>query len=67
MVTRLWLTSDDMNVLIVDYGMGNIGSVRRAIQVAGGVPLVTGDPADIERAVKSFCLALARFQTECRL
>lgn len=41
-----------MNVLIVDYGMGNIGSVRRAIQVAGGVPLVTEDPADIEKASK---------------
>ena len=35
--------------------------MRRAIQVAGGVPLVTGDPADIERASKSFLPGVGAF------
>lgn len=41
-----------MNVLIVDYGMGNIGSVRRIIQECGGNPIVTRYPEDIDKASK---------------
>ena len=35
---------------IVDYGMGNLRSVAKAIEHLGGRPLVTSDPADLGRA-----------------
>jgi glutamine amidotransferase len=41
-----------MNVLIVDYGMGNIGSVRRVIQECGANPIITQYPEDIDKANK---------------
>ena len=39
-------------VIIVDYGMGNLHSVNKAILAVGGTPVVTGDPALIARAEK---------------
>lgn len=36
--------------VIVDYGMGNLRSVAKAIEHLGGKPLVTSDPADLELA-----------------
>lgn len=39
-----------MTVLVVDYGMGNIASARRAIEECGGRVLVSEDPADIRTA-----------------
>lgn len=38
------------NVVIVDYGMGNVDSVKRAIEECGGNPLVTRRPLDFEKA-----------------
>jgi glutamine amidotransferase len=35
---------------IVDYGMGNLDSVARAVEECGGSPTVTSDPHDLERA-----------------
>jgi glutamine amidotransferase len=37
-------------VAVVDYGMGNLDSVARAIDECGGRPLVTSDPRELERA-----------------
>ncbi|MEY2426650.1 MAG: imidazole glycerol-phosphate synthase subunit HisH [Actinomycetota bacterium] len=37
-------------VAIVDYGMGNLDSVRRAVEECGGRAIVSGDAADIEAA-----------------
>lgn len=34
-------------IAIIDYGAGNLRSVSRAIEVAGGNPLVTSHPEDI--------------------
>ena len=34
-------------VAVVDYGMGNLDSVRRALEVCGATVLVTRDPADL--------------------
>ena len=33
-------------VLVIDYGMGNLGSVRRALEECGAEVLVSDDPAD---------------------
>jgi len=37
-------------VAVVDYGMGNLDSVRRAFEVLGATVRVTGDPADLAGA-----------------
>ncbi|WP_157670897.1 imidazole glycerol phosphate synthase subunit HisH [Chitinibacter sp. GC72] len=39
-----------MKVLIVDYGMGNLASVARAIEVAGGRAMISLSPMDIKKA-----------------
>jgi imidazole glycerol-phosphate synthase subunit HisH len=56
-----------MTVLIVDYGMGNIASARRAIEECGGRVIVSADPADLANAdrvvvpgVGAFPLAMQR-------
>ena len=33
-----------MSIAILDYGMGNLRSVQRALQRVGARPEVTGDP-----------------------
>ena len=37
-------------IAVLDYGSGNLHSVARAIAAVGGAPVVTGDPAAVERA-----------------
>lgn len=37
-------------VAVVDYGMCNLDSVRRALEECGAEPYVTDDPADLRRA-----------------
>lgn len=39
-----------MNVLVINYGMGNLGSVRRAFEECGATVLVSEDPADLAEA-----------------
>lgn len=41
-----------MNVGIINYGMGNIGSVAKAVSMLGANPIVLEEPADMERADK---------------
>ncbi len=37
-------------IAIVDYGAGNLHSVTRAVEKAGGIPLITDDPEDLTKA-----------------
>ena len=39
-----------MRTLIIDYGMSNLGSIRRAVEECGFDPLVSEDPRDISVA-----------------
>jgi imidazole glycerol-phosphate synthase subunit HisH len=39
-----------VNVVIVDYGMGNLASVRRALEECGARVLVSGDPGSARQA-----------------
>ena len=39
-------------IAIVDYGIGNFGSVEKALAKVGGDPVLTGDPDVIRRADK---------------
>lgn len=41
-----------MNVLVIDYGMGNLPSVKRAFEECGADVLISGDPGDISKASK---------------
>jgi glutamine amidotransferase len=41
---------DRVHIAIVDYGAGNLRSVRRALEAVGEAPVVTDDPAVVERA-----------------
>ena len=56
-------------IAIVDYGVGNLHSVRRALEHWGARPVVTGDQAELGRAdgvvlpgVGAFAPALRRLQ-----
>src|SRR5262245_30995631 len=39
-----------MDVLVVDYSMGNLRSVANAFAAAGAKPVVSRDPGDLEAA-----------------
>lgn len=44
--------ADGIETLIIDYGMGNLRSVEKALEAVGGHPLISGEPEDIRRAVR---------------
>src|SRR5512133_1232444 len=39
-----------MNVLVVDYGMGNLGSIVRSLEECGASVTVSDDPRELSRA-----------------
>ena len=39
-------------MVIIDYGMGNLRSVQKALEVCGAKPVITDRPTDVERAEK---------------
>jgi len=39
-------------ITIIDYGMANLGSVRKAFETVGARAVITGDPGDIAKAGK---------------
>lgn len=39
-----------MKVVVINYGMGNLGSVRRALEECGADVLISDDPLDLEQA-----------------
>ncbi len=39
-------------IVVVDYGMGNLHSVAKALEKAGGAVLVTSNPVEVARAEK---------------
>jgi glutamine amidotransferase len=41
--------------IIIDYGMGNLRSVEKAVAAVGGLPVISGDP-EIVRAAKRLIL-----------
>ena len=42
----------NQNIVIVDYGMGNLHSVNKAVALVGGNPVIAGDKAVIAGAEK---------------
>lgn len=45
-----------MTVAIVDYGMGNLHSVSKAVERLGYECVVTGKPSKFSLLIVSFCL-----------
>lgn len=39
-------------IAIIDYGMGNLASIKKALEYVGGKPFLTSNPADLSRAKK---------------
>lgn len=42
--------SDIAETIIIDYGMGNLRSVEKALEAVGGRPLISGDPDTVKNA-----------------
>jgi glutamine amidotransferase len=40
------------DTIIIDYGMGNLRSVERAVEAAGGRPVITGDPGAVRKGAR---------------
>jgi len=38
--------------VIIDYGMGNLRSVEKAVETVGGKPAITGDPDAVRKAAR---------------
>jgi glutamine amidotransferase len=51
-----------MKIAIVDYGMGNIHSVSKAIEVCGGNPVVTSSKSKIESCQKVILPGVGAFE-----
>jgi glutamine amidotransferase len=41
--------ADRLETVIIDYGMGNLRSVEKAIAAVGGHPVITGDPDKVRK------------------
>ncbi|MDD5137035.1 MAG: imidazole glycerol phosphate synthase subunit HisH, partial [Candidatus Omnitrophica bacterium] len=39
-------------IAVIDYGMGNLRSVQKALEVSGAKTKVTSDPKDLARCEK---------------
>ncbi len=48
-------------VAVIDYGMGNIGSIRKMLRVVGANPVVTADPAVMAQADKVLLPGVGHF------
>src|SRR5881396_2798589 len=46
------MTSQSNATLIIDYGMGNLRSVEKAISAVGGSPRISGDPEVVRKSAR---------------
>jgi glutamine amidotransferase len=52
-------------IAIVNYGMGNLRSVQKALEHLGATTHITSDPADLHTADASCCQGWARSARRC--
>jgi glutamine amidotransferase len=50
------------NIVIIDYGMGNLRSVQKAIEKVGHVAVISGDPDQVARADKLILPGIGAFR-----
>jgi glutamine amidotransferase len=53
-------------IVIVDYGLGNLGSIKNMLKKAGFPSLISDDPAEIEQAEKLILPGVGAFDTGMR-
>jgi glutamine amidotransferase len=53
-------------IVIVDYGLGNLGSIKNMLKKAGFPSLISDDPAEIEKADKIILPGVGAFDTGMR-
>jgi imidazole glycerol-phosphate synthase subunit HisH len=53
-------------IVIVDYGMGNLGSIQNMLKKAGYPSVITNDPLEIEKAEKIILPGVGAFDTGMR-
>ena len=51
-----------MKIAIIDYGMGNLRSVLKAVERTGGIPLITRDKEDIAKSDKIILPGVGHFR-----
>lgn len=51
-----------MKIAIIDYGMGNLRSVLKAVERAGGIPIITRDQNEIEESDKIILPGVGHFR-----
>jgi imidazole glycerol-phosphate synthase subunit HisH len=44
--------ADNSETIIIDYGMGNLRSVEKALAAVGGHPVISGDPEAVRKAAR---------------
>ena len=54
------------NVVIIDYGVGNLLSVRRGVEICGGIPTVTSCPDQISNAERLILPGVGSFSDGMR-
>jgi imidazole glycerol-phosphate synthase subunit HisH len=53
-------------IVIIDYGMGNLGSIKNMLKKAGFPSEITNDPSEIEKAEKIVLPGVGAFDTGMR-
>ncbi len=53
-------------IIIVDYGMGNLGSIANMLKKVGAAAIVTGEPSVVERADKLILPGVGAFDNGMR-
>ena len=53
-------------IAIVDYGIGNLHSVRKAVEIVGGESLITADPTALQQADKLILPGVGAFKDGMR-
>jgi imidazole glycerol-phosphate synthase subunit HisH len=53
-------------IVIVDYGLGNLGSIKNMLKKAGFPSLISDDPGEIEKAEKLILPGVGAFDTGMR-
>ncbi|BBP92491.1 hypothetical protein BsIDN1_61090 [Bacillus safensis] len=50
---------------VIDYGMGNLFSVSKALERAGARYIVSSDVEELKKQMLIFCLGSVRFMMQC--
>lgn len=55
-----------MKVVVIDYGLGNLGSIANIVKKVGGTPVISDNPKDIESAEKLILPGVGAFDNGMR-